>query len=120
MRRLVTRKLVVFAVAMLALALLGFFLSQYTSPFPLRVPKDHILVRSFHAHRQVFETLKQMADEDAMMASSNGSESLSVARRFEYARLLSQIGGNTEIGFDALRTVISFGQGGILLSIGPA
>jgi hypothetical protein len=120
MPRFVTHKYLVFAVAMLALALIGFFLWQYTSPFPLSVPKDRTLVDSFHTNRQTFETLKQMADEDATIASNNNSDSLSVTRRSEYARLLSQIHSNMRMGFDAKGTVFSFVEGGVGLSIGPS
>jgi hypothetical protein len=110
----------IFAVAMLALALIGFFLWQYTSPFPLSVPKDRTLVDSFHANHQTFETLKQMADEDTTIASNNYSDSLSVTRRSEYARLLSQIHSDMRMGFDAKGTVFSFAAGGVGLSIGPS
>jgi hypothetical protein len=60
---------------MLALALSGFFLWEYTSPFPLSVPNGRILVASFHGNRESFETLKEMADEDTTIASNNTSES---------------------------------------------
>ena len=120
MPRFVTRKSLVFAVAMLALALIGFFLWQYTSPFPLSVPKDGTLVDSFHAHRQTFQTLKEMADKDTFIASNNTSDTLGVARRLEYARLLSQIHSKMRMGFDAKGTVFSFTEGGIDLSIGPS
>jgi hypothetical protein len=120
MPRVSTRKPLVFAAAMLAVALIGFFLWQYTSPFPLGLPKDRILVDSFHANRQTFETLKQMADEDTMIASNNTSDSLSVTRRSEYARLLSQIHAKMRMAFDAKGTIFSFAEGGVGLSIGPS
>ena len=75
---------VIVAVAMVVIALIGFFVWQYRSPFPLSVPKDRTLVDSFHAHRQAFETLVEMTDKDATIASNNSSENLSVARRSEY------------------------------------
>src|SRR5262249_15243104 len=81
MSRFVTRKPLIFGVAILALALIGVFLWLYTSPFPLSVPKDRTLVDSFHVNRQTFETLKQMADEDATIASNNSSDRLSVTGR---------------------------------------
>jgi hypothetical protein len=120
MPRFVTRKSLIFAVGMLALALIGFFLWLYTSPFPLSVPKDRTLVDSFHAHRQTFETLKEMADKDTFIASNNMSERLSVTRRSEYARLLSQIHSTMRMGFDAKGTLVSFAGGGVGLSIGPS
>lgn len=120
MPRFLTSKPLVFAVVMLALAFIGLFLWQYTSPFPLNVPSDRTLVDSFHANRQIFETLKQMADEDTTIASNNTSESLSVTRRLEYARLLFQIHSKMRMGFDATGTIFSFAEGGIGLSIGPS
>src|SRR5436190_6244449 len=104
MRRLATRKPLFVAAAMLALASIGFFVWQYTSPFPLSVPKDRTLVDSFHAHRQTFETLKEMSDKDTTIASNNTSESLGVARRSDYSRLLSQIDRSVKVGFDSTGT----------------
>ena len=120
MRRLATRKPLFVAAAILALALIGFFVWQYTSPFPLSVPKDRTLVDSFHAHRQTFETLKEMADRDTTIASNNTSEGLGVVRRAEYSRLLSQIDRRVKVGFDSSGTVFSFAEGGTGLSIGPS
>jgi hypothetical protein len=111
---------VIIAVAMLVLALVGFFVWQYTSPFPLSVPKDRTLVDSFHAHRQTFETLVEMADKDVTIASNNTDENLSHVRRSEYSRLLSQIDRRAKIGFDPTGAVILFAEGGIGLSIGPS
>ncbi len=104
---------------MLVLALIGFFVWQYMSPFPLSVPKDQTLVDSFHVHRQTFETLKEMADKDTTIASNNTSESLGVARRSEYSRLLSQIDRRAKVGFGSTGTVFSFAEGGVGLPIGP-
>ena len=113
------RRPVIVAVAMLVLALIGFFVwRQYTSPFPLSVPKDRTLVDSFHVHRQTFETVVEMAAKDAAIASNNTSESLSAARRFEYARLLSQIDAKMQMGFDSTGVAFSSAHGGIGLSIG--
>ena len=112
-------KTVAATVAMLALALVGFFVWQYTSPFPLNVPKDRTLVALFQAHRQTFQTLVEMADKDATIASSNTSESLTVARRSEYSRLLSQMDRSIKIGFGPERIAFWCAGGGILLSIGP-
>jgi hypothetical protein len=91
MPRFVTRKRLFLAVAMVALALTGFFLWQYTRPFPLSVPTDRALIDSFRTHRQTFEALVKMASEDGTIASNSEAESLSIARRSEYSRLLSQI-----------------------------
>jgi hypothetical protein len=91
MRRFVTRKPLVVAVAMLALALLGLFVWQYPRLFPPIMPTDRALIDSFHAHRQTFDALVKMATEDATIASNSEAESLPVARRSEYSRLVSQI-----------------------------
>jgi hypothetical protein len=89
---------VIVAVAMLVLVLIGFVVWEYTSPFPLSVPKDRILIELFQAHRQTFETLTEMAEKDAMIASNSTSESLSISRRSEYSRLLSQIDSKMQMG----------------------
>ena len=104
---------------LLAAALLAFYVWQYTSPFPLDVPKDRSLVALFHAHQQAFQTLADMADKDATIASTEKSENLGVARRSEYARLVSQIDRKMKLGFGDCRIAFWFARGGILLSIGP-
>jgi hypothetical protein len=107
-------------VAVLVLGLVGLFVRQYTSPFPWGVPTDRTLIKLFRTHRQTFETLVKMAEEDAGKASSNTNETLSVARRSEYSRLLSQIDSKMQMGWDSMtRVVFSSAHGGILLSIGP-
>jgi len=120
-RQLFTRKPLVAAVVMLALLLIGVFVWQYPKLFPLIVPTppDRSVVTSFHAHRQIFETLAQMADQDAAIASSSTDESLSVTRRSEYARLLSQIDSKMIVVFDPWRTTkfLFAGEGG---GIGPS
>jgi len=117
--RATMRKTLVAGVAMLGLALASLLVwRQYMGPFPSSVPTDRALVGLSHAHRQTFEMLVKMADEDAPMASSNTSEILSVARRAEYARLLSQIDPKITIGFDRWRIAFWCAGGGIL-SIGP-
>lgn len=121
MRRGPTVDKTVFAtVAIVAAVLIAFFVRDYTSPFPRGMPSDRTLVELFRTHRQTFQTLVEMANKDAMIASSNTSESLSVARRFEYARLLSQIHSKMRMGFDSTGVVFSSAHGGIGLSIGPS
>jgi hypothetical protein len=61
----------------------------------------------------------KMADEDATIASNNTSETLSVACRFEYSRLLSQIDPRMQMGFSPQGVAFSSARGGIGLSIGP-
>jgi hypothetical protein len=92
---------------------------QYTSPFPWGVPTDRTLVELFRAHRQTFEALVKMADEDATIASNNTSDTLSVSRRFEYSRLLSQIDPRMQMGFSWSGVAFSSAHGGIGLSVGP-
>jgi hypothetical protein len=105
MRQFVTCNRLVTAVAMLAVMLVGVFVWQYPKLFPpiVPTPTDRALVKLFNAHRQTFETLAQMADQDATIAYSNTSESLPAARRSEFSRLLSQIDSKILIGFDPWR-----------------
>jgi hypothetical protein len=106
MRQRVTHKNLVATVVMLAVVLVGVFVWQYPKLFPpiVPMPADRTVVKSFHVHRQTFERLAQMADQDAAVASSSTDESLSVARRSEYARLLSQIDSKLIVVFDPWRT----------------
>jgi hypothetical protein len=60
-----------------------------------------------------------MADEDAGIASNNASETLSVARRLEYSRLLSQIDPRIRMGFGYTGVAFSSAGGGVGLSVGP-
>jgi hypothetical protein len=118
MRQFFTRKPLVAALAMLAVLLLGVFVWQYPKLFPpiVPTPTDHALVKLFNAHRQTFETLAQMADQDATIASSDTSESLPAARRAEYSRLLSEIDNKITFGFDPWRTTkfLFAGAGGAI------
>jgi hypothetical protein len=120
MRHLVTRKPLVAVVATFAVLLIGIFVWQYPRLFPpiVPTPSDRTLVNLFHTHRQAFETLAQMADQDATIAYSNTSESLPAGRRSEYSRLLSEIDSNITMGFDPWRTTkfLFAGEGG---GIGP-
>jgi hypothetical protein len=99
---------------------IGVFVWQYPKLFPpiVPMPTDRTVVELFHAHRQTFATLAQMADQDAAIASSTTDESLPVARRQEYARLLSQIDGKMILVFDPWRTTkfLCASEGG---GIGP-
>ena len=113
------RRAVFAAIAIVAALLIAFFVRQYTSPFPRGVPTDHTLVELFRAHRQTFEALEKMADDDAAIASNSTSETLSVARRFEYSRLLLQIDPKMQMGFSREGVAFSSAHGGIGLSIGP-
>jgi hypothetical protein len=54
-----------------------------------------------------------------LIASNSTSESLSISRRSEYSRLLSQIDSKMQMGFDSTGVAFSSAHGGILLSIGP-
>jgi hypothetical protein len=119
MRRFATRKPLVVAVAMLALALVGLFIWQYPRLFPPIMPTDRALIDSFHAHRKTFEALVKMATEDATIASNSEAETLPVARRSEYSRLLSQIDSKMGMGFGWPGVAFSSAHGGVGLSIGP-
>jgi hypothetical protein len=113
----IKRKTLLAVVAVVALALLGFSAWQHTRPYPPGVPTDRALAQSFHAHRQSFEILAKMADEDGSIASGNTSENLSLARRSEYSRLLVQIDSKITINTDPWRIAFWFASGG--WSLGP-
>jgi len=97
------RKSVIATVAIIVLGLIASLVWQFTHPLPPAFPTDRGLVKLFYAHRQTFETLAQMADKDAMIASRDPDESLPVARS-EYSRLLSQIDSRIVFAFDPWRT----------------
>src|ERR1700730_13493422 len=112
-----TRKRAVLAFTLLMLAFIAFSLWQYTSPFPLRVPRDRSLVALFRSHREAFQAIADLAVIDAPHHS--GIESLTVERRSEYLRLLDQIPWSITLGFVEERVTFLCAGGGILLSIGP-
>jgi len=98
------RKTVVATAAVIILGLITSLVWQYTQPTPPAFPTDRDLIKLFYAHRPAFETLAHMATEDATIASRSTDESLSVARRSEYSRLLSQIDREILLAFDPWRT----------------
>src|SRR3984893_16111505 len=98
-------------------AFIAFWLWQYTSPFPLRVPRDRSLVALFRSHREAFQAIADLAVIDAPRPS--GIETLTVERRSEYLRLLEQIPWSITLGFVEERVTFLCADGGILLSIGP-
>jgi hypothetical protein len=105
------------AVALLIVGLIAFWLWQYTSPFPLSVPKDQTLIALFRSHRHVFQEIAELAVVDAPRHSD--LESLTPERRSEYLRLLHQIPWRIKVGFTENRVTFSCARGGILLAIGP-
>ena len=111
------RKTVVATVAVIVLGLVASLVWQYKTPLPHGFPTDRALVKLFHDHRQTFDTLAQMADKDATIAWGNTSDSLSVSRRSEYSRLLSQIDSRITMNFDPWRIAFWFAGGGF--AIGP-
>jgi hypothetical protein len=114
-----TRKPAVLAVTLLMLAFIAFSLWQYTSPFPLRVPRDRSLIAFFHGHRQAFQEIVDLAVIDAPRHSS--IEGLRPERRSEYLRLLNQINlSSNDLGFFEDRVTFWCAGGGILLAIGPS
>jgi hypothetical protein len=99
------RKSVVATVTVIVVGLVASLVWQYTHPSPPAFPTDRDLVKLFYAHRQTFETLAHMGGEDATIASRSTDETLSVARRSEYSRLLSQIDSEILLTFDPWRTI---------------
>ena len=98
------RKSVVATAAVIIVGLVASLAWQYTHPSPPPFPTDRDLVKLFYAHRRTFETLAHMGDEDATIASRSTDETLSVTRRSEYSRLLSQIDSRIVFVFDPWRT----------------
>lgn len=120
MRRFLKRAAIILGsllFGIVSLVAAGYGYMRWQLRLPSRLPTDRGIAELFHTHRQTFETLAHMADEDATIASNNTDETLSVARRSEYSRLLSQIDSRISINFDPWRT--AFWCAGAGSSISP-
>ncbi len=91
-------------------------------PFNFRAPKDEKLIAIFHAHREVFEKLQQMATEDAQHGLyldapyfDEGSK-FDKSRQQEYEKLISEIRPGLHVSIDGHEKGISFpfAWGGLL------
>lgn len=93
-------------------------------PLNLRAPSDQKLTSIFHAHREAFEKIQQMATEDAqhgLYAPYFGEGSkFDKSRQKEYENLISNIHPGLHVSIDPREKGISFTfAGGGLLAIGP-
>jgi hypothetical protein len=92
-------------------------------PINLRAPPDRQLVSAFHAHREVFEDLKNMALEDSQHGWYLGvsdSSKIAESRQEKYKNLISQIRPSVDVRMDGHDDNIRFNfAGGGLLAIGP-
>jgi len=115
----ITRRATLLALgaALLGVSAAAFCFRQYTSPFPLSVPKDNSLIALFRSHRDAFQGIADLAVLDAPRFST--LETLRPERRSEYLRLLQQIPRRIQVGFTESRVTFLCAGGGILLSIGP-
>jgi hypothetical protein len=74
-------------------------------------PRDQELISTFHAHRQAFEQLQQMAAGDARRGWYLGASNPSVldqSRWSEYNKLISQIRPGLVVGMNGTTGVIRF------------
>jgi hypothetical protein len=85
-------------------------------------PTDQELTATFHAHRQAFEQLEEMAAEDARrgwyLGASDPSK-LGQSRRDEYQNLISQIRPELQVAMNGTTGVTRFIFAGEGVVIGP-
>jgi hypothetical protein len=115
--KLVSGTVLVFAV----LAAVNLWLKGCGAPRVME-PKDQQLISTFHAHRQAFEQLQEMATEDArrgwyLGASDPGK--LDQPRRDEYKKLISQIRPGLQVAMNGTTGVVRFIFAGEGTAIGP-
>lgn len=85
-------------------------------------PIDQELISTFHAHRQAFERLQEMATEDARRGWYLGASSpskLDQPRRMEYKNVISQIRPGLEVAMNGTTGVVRFIFAGEGSAIGP-
>lgn len=97
--RLITKMAITFAAIIAVLAML-YGWRAYSSQ-AMRAPSDDKVTRVFHANRDKFERLRQMATEDmhetSFLSEANLSANLPISRRNEYKTLLKLFPG-LEVG----------------------
>jgi hypothetical protein len=85
-------------------------------------PRDQELISTFHAHRQAFEQLQEMATEDARRGWYLGGSDpgkLDQPRRDEYKNLISQIRPELQVAMGGPTGVVRFIFAGEGSAIGP-
>lgn len=85
-------------------------------------PRDQELIATFHAHRQAFEQLREMAAEDARRNWYLGASDLSTldqSRQSEYKNLIFQIHPELQAAMNGTTGVVRFIFAGEGTAIGP-
>jgi hypothetical protein len=85
-------------------------------------PKDQELISTFHAHRQAFEQLQEMATQDARRGwylAGNDPHKPDQPRRAEYKNLISQIRPGLQVAMTGPTGVVRFIFVGEGTAIGP-
>ncbi len=85
-------------------------------------PRDQDLVSIFHAHRQAFEQLQEMAAEDAprnWYLGVSDPRKLDQSRRDGYKKLTSEIRPELQVAMNGTTGVIRFIFAGQGVAIGP-
>lgn len=85
-------------------------------------PSDQELISTFHAHRQAFKQLKEMAAEDARRGwylGASDPSTLDQSRRSEYKSLTSQIRPGLRVAMNGTTGVVRFIFAGEGSAIGP-
>jgi hypothetical protein len=107
----------------LACCAFGAFIFWMADPLHLRSPLDVQLITTFHARRESFERLRQMATQDSQYQStfskSDLGTKLSDSRQQEYQSLISDVYSNLVVSVDYDRTTRFIFAGGGLSAIGP-
>jgi hypothetical protein len=85
-------------------------------------PKDQVLVSIFHAHRQAFDQLQEMAAEDARhnwYLGASDSSKLDQSRRDGYKKVTSEIRPELQVAMNGTTGVIRFIFARRGVAIGP-
>jgi hypothetical protein len=85
-------------------------------------PRDQDLISIFHAHRQAFEQLQEMAAEDARRSwylGASDPSKLEQSRRDAYKKLITEIRPELQVAMNGTTGVIRFIFAGEGVAIGP-
>jgi hypothetical protein len=109
-------------VASLAVFLVVIYLAG--DPLNLKAPRDQDLMETFDAHRDRFEKIRLMANEDEQKGWYLGVSQMSNlgdSRQHEYKDQISRIQSRLDVRLDGHDKVLRyiFSGGGFLLAIGP-
>jgi hypothetical protein len=107
--------------AFVVLAAVALWLTGRASPRVME-PKDQDLIATFHAHRQAFEQLQEMATQDARRGwylAGNDPHKPDQPRRDEYKKLISQIHPGLQVAMTGPTGTVRFIFAGEGVAIGP-